>query len=303
MAWWSSPNGGKSRRKEKQTITKIDPVLRNPAFNALTPFQENLYWRICAVSPDRPMDASPSALRRLLYPLKRDLRESQVQSALTALTLAGCVAVTPDDIDGHPVLQRISAASLTPDESTERCGGTIGGTKQRQQQQYGSLSFRSPSNEENGATGENVPNSVLTPNEYQGDTTSGNAERLGITDGDITEMLERRNTIEFEARRSGLKTNERALMHAEQLAAAYSLEWLITAIQRAYDCPEWRYVDKILANAKERGTIADLSQEDRRALEGIKGYARSKGSKPVRTKKTTAELDEELKKWGVNLDG
>lgn len=273
-------------------------VIENPAFNTLTAFQENLYWRICDLFHRYPSaketSAEPSDLKTTLYPLKRDLREAQLQSALNALTLAGMIAVYPDDA-GHPYLRLFTAASPTSH------GGDIGGDEQQQQQR---LLFVSQPSGINGETKENVPNSVLSTSEYEDDTVKGNAELLGVTERDVAETMERRNTIEHEARMSGLPVNPRAMLVAERLAAEYSLDWLITVIRRSYDAsrPSWSYVEASLANAKERGTIDDLPREKRAASQGRANNGNAHSSLR-RSKKTDAELDEELKKWGVNLSG
>ena len=125
---------------------------------------------------------------------------------------------------------------------------------------------------------------------------------LGVTERDVTEAMERRNTIEHEAMLSGLPLNPRAMMIAERLAAEYSFDWLIVAIQRSFDAkrPSWNYVETTLMRARERGTIEDLPREKRGREQGgtAKAYASLR-----RSNKTDAELDEELKKWGVNLGG
>lgn len=265
--------------------------ITNPDFNTLTPFQENLYWRIRDLfrrySAYKELSAEPSDIKATLYPLKRDLRESQVQSALTALTLAGMIAVYPDDA-GHPFLRLLSADSLTSH------GGDIGGDDHR----HPMMTVSQPSNP-NGEITENVPNALLPSCEYEGDTKKGNAEVLGITESDVAETMERRNTIEYEARQSGLPVNPRAMQMAENWAAEYSVEWLIRAIrQAALTAPNWQYVQGILRGWKERGSCEDLPPEQRRQRKA--DHAKSSLR---RSKKTDAELDEELKKWGVNLGG
>lgn len=272
------------------TKTMID--LANPALDTLTPFQECLYWRIVHLFRCDPTvqeaSAEPADLKQTLYPLKRDLRENQVQSALAALTLAGMIAVYPDDA-GHPYLRLISAASPTSH------GGDIGGDDHRH---HPMMTVTPPFNP-NGEITESVPNSVLPPKGYAGSTVKGKAEILGLTDQDVAETLERRNQIEFEARQSGLPINARAMQMAEAWSQEYSLDWLLKAIgQAAMTAPNWKYVHGILRGWKERGSCDDLplAQRKQRKAEPAKPSLR-------RSKKTDAELDAELKKWGVNTDG
>lgn len=273
-----------------QTKT-IDAVIENPAFNTLTAFQENLYWRICDLFHRYPSaketSAEPSDLKATLYPLKRDLREAQLQSALNALTLAGMIAVYPDDA-GHPYLRLFTAASPTSH------GGDIGGDDHR----HLMMTVSKPS-KTNGEVTKNVPNSVLSTSEYEDDTVKGNAELLGVTERDIAETMERRNTIEHEARQSGLPINPRAMQMAENWAAEYTLDWLVKAIQQAaLTAPNWNYVLGILRGWRERGSCEDVPPEQRKQRK-----ADSAKSSLRRSKKTDAELDEELKKWGVYLSG
>ena len=265
--------------------------LSNPALNALTIFQENLYWRICNLFQRYPSvketSAEPSDLKQTLYPLKRDLREAQLQAALTALTLAGMIAVFPDE-SGHPYLRLISADSLTSH------GGDIGGDDHRHQMM--TVSQPSDANEE---TTENEPNSVFPTNEYQGVTKMGNAELLGVSDSDVADTIERRNAIEFEARQSGLPINARSMQMAESWAMEYTIDWLVKAIQQAaMTAPNWRYVHGILRDWKQRGSCEDLPPERRK-------NRKAEPAKPSlrRSNKTDAELDAELKKWGVHTDG
>lgn len=276
-----------------KTSEKTSNIFCDPRLNALSPFQETLYWRLrgfLACSGAEETSAEPSSVKSSLYPLKRDLRESQVQSALTALTLAGMIAVYPDDT-GHPYLRLIGAGSSTSH------GGDIGGDEQQQR-----LLFASQPSNTNGEITENVPNSVFSTDEYEGTTEKGDAEILGVTERDVTEEMERRNTIEHEAMLSGLPLNPRAMMVAERLAAEYSFDWLIVAIQRSFDAkrPSWNYVETTLMRARERGTIEDLPREKRGGEHGRTDNARSSLR---RSNKTDAELDEELKKWGVHTDG
>lgn len=275
-----------------KTSEKTSDLFSDPRLNALSPFQETLYWRLrsfLACSGAEETSAEPSSVKSSLYPLKRDLRESQVQSALTALTLAGMIAVYPDDT-GHPYLRLISAGSPTSH------GGDIGGDGHHHRRLMTIVS--QPFNP-NGESTENVPGNLLPSNRTNEAAEKGYAELLGVTDRDVAETMERRNTIEFEARQSGLPINARSMQLAESWAMEYTLDWLVKAIQQAaMTAPNWRYVHGILRDWKQRGSCEDLPPDQRkqRKAEPAKPFLR-------RSNKTDAELDEELKKWGVNLGG
>ena len=275
-----------------KTSEKTRNLLSDPRLNALSPFQETLYWRLrsfLACSGAEETSAEPSSVKSSLYPLKRDLRESQVQSALTALTLAGMIAVYPDDT-GHPYLRLIGAGSPTSH------GGDIGGDGHHHRRLMTTVS--QPFNP-NGESTENVPSNLLPSNRTDEAAEKGYAELLGVTDRDVAETMERRNTIEFEARQSGLPINARSMQLAESWAMEYTLDWLVKAIQQAaMTAPNWRYVQGILRDWKQRGSCEDLPPDQRK-------QRKAEPAKPSlrRSNKTDAELDEELKKWGVNLGG
>ena len=275
-----------------KTSEKTSDLFSDQRLNALSPFQETLYWRLrsfLACSGAEETSAEPSSVKSSLYPLKRDLRESQVQSALTALTLAGMIAVYPDDT-GHPYLRLIGAGSPTSH------GGDIGGDGHHHRRLMTTVS--QPFNP-NGESTENVPSNLLPSSRTDEAAEKGYAELLGVTDRDVAETMERRNTIEFEARQSGLPINARSMQLAESWAMEYTLDWLVKAIQQAaMTPPNWRYVQGILRDWKQRGSCEDLPPDQRK-------QRKAEPAKPSlrRSNKTDAELDAELKKWGVNLGG
>ena len=277
-----------------KTSEKTSNLFSDPRLNALSPFQETLYWRLrsfLACSGAEETSAEPSTVKSSLYPLKRDLRESQVQSALTALTLAGMIAVYPDDT-GHPYLRLISAGSPTSH------GGDIGGDDHHRHHRRLMTTVSQPFNP-NGESTENVPGNLLPSNRTDEAAEKGYAELLGVTDRDVAETMERRNTIEFEARQSGLPINARSMQLAESWAMEYTIDWLVKAIQQAaMTAPNWKYVHGILRGWKERGSCEDLPPDQRK-------QRKAEPAKPSlrRSNKTDAELDAELKKWGVNLSG
>lgn len=263
-----------SRGKEREAIaTKQTDIFAKHSFEKLTPWQQNLYFRIVLYFLDNPNDAAlsaePSSLRCALYPLRNDVRDTQLQSALSALELADLIVLTSED-DGHQYLHVTSAYRLGGDYR----GGRNNDNRVTEQQPL-SLSSR-------------------TPSPHGKKEVPGNAELLGLTDSDITEMLERRELLEREAKASGLPVNERTMLHFENLLSQYPEEWVMEAIKRcALTCPNWRYVDGILRKAHERGTIDDIPVEDR-----AEPRQPSKSSMK-RRKMTKDQEDEELRKWGV----
>lgn len=268
-----------------------DTILLNPSFNALTPFQENLYWRLLLLPQIYPgakeVSAEPADLKSTLYPLKRDLRESQVQSALTALTLAGMIAVYPDDT-GHPYLRLISADSLTSHGGDYRGGGGRGGC---------SCETVSSSSESNGEDGETIVNPT-NANPSWDTNKQGDAAYLGLTSEDVQASMERYQKVEEAANHYGLNASHGCVQDALELADAYSMDWLLKAMKLARDAKwKWKFVESQLARWKEEGGPDSTEKAQETSAQ------RSRRSSLRRSKKTDAELDEELKKWGVNLDG
>lgn len=270
------------------TKTMID--LANPALDTLTPFQECLYWRIVNHFQRYPgakeTSAEPVDLKQTLYPLKCDLRENQVQSALAALTLAGMIAVYPDDA-GHPYLRLISAASPTSHGGDYRGGGGGG---------CSSNSVFS-SSESNGEDGETITNPT-NANPCWDTNNHGNAAYLGLTSENIQASADRYQKVEEAANHYGLNASHGCVQDALELADAYSMDWLLKAMKLARDAKwKWKFVESQLARWKEDGG-PDTSERPKETSE-----PRSPRSSLRRSKKTDAELDAELKKWGVNLDG
>lgn len=280
-----------------------DTILLNPVFNTLTPFQENLYWRLRLISQRYPgakeVSAEPADLKSTLYPLKRDLRESQVQSALTALTLAGMIAVYPDDT-GHPYLRLISADSLneahSPDggEGDYRGSGSSGGGGSDSCSHYN----HHQSNENDGET--------ITTTTYDYDDnewseeTMGIADKLGYTEKDREEFFEKWDKIRDACIDYGLNDAPGCLGDALDLADRYGMDWLLKAMKMSRDAQmKWRFVESVLARWEAEGG-PEAYEKKRQSERNTKPSAKT--TRKV-SSKTDAELDEELKKWGVNLGG
>lgn len=272
-------------------MTTTETLFNDPRLASLAPWQENMFWRISHLflrNPDTSeLSAEPSDLKRTLYPLKPDLRESQVQSALTALTLAGMIAVYPDD-NGHPYLRLISADSLTINGGDYRGGGGGGGGGR-------SCESVSPSSKRNEGHEETITNPTNdTPSLVAHD--HGNAVYLGLTSADVESTMNRYQKIEDAANHYGLNASYGCIQDALGLADTYTLEWLLKAMKMARDAKwKWKFVESQLARWKENG--ATDSPESPHESNGRRGDR----SSIRRSKKTDAELDAELKKWGVSL--
>lgn len=272
-----------------KTSEKTIDLFSDPRLNALSPFQETLYWRLrsfLACSGAEETSAEPSSVKSSLYPLKRDLRESQVQSALTALTLAGMIAVYPDDT-GHPYLRLIGAGSPTSHGGDYRGGGGRGGGC--------SYETVSSSSESNGEDGETIVNPTNANSNW--DTNKqGDAAYLGLTSEDVQASMERYQKVEEAANHYGLNASHGCVQDALELADAYSIDWLLKAMKLARDAKwKWKFVESQLARWKEEGGPDSTEKAQDTSAQ------RSGRSSLRRSKKTDAELDEELKKWGVNL--
>lgn len=276
-----------SRGKEREAIaTKQTDLFTRHSFESLSSWQQNLYFRILLYLSDSPCQAllgsDLPSIRCALYPLRNDVRDAQLQSALSALVIAGLIAIVQSD-DGHQIL------SLT---SADQLGGDYRGDDYYHHR-YPTIIVSQPS-DDNEEAKESVPSSFSSTGSQIQET--GNAELLGITEADITENLERQNEIVAEASASGLSTNSRALARAESLADLYSFEWLIEAIKVAYDCPKpsWIYVEGILRKWRDDGG----PEESNRRHQEERSQQTPGQSSMKRRKMTKDQEDEELRKWG-----
>ena len=78
-----------------------------------------------------------------------------------------------------------------------------------------------------------------------------------LSDSEITASLETDRKIEDACRDWGLPTKPGNMIHARELAREYSLDWLLTAIERAGNgkSQTWSYVDGILRSFRANGGV------------------------------------------------
>lgn len=283
-----------------KTSEKTSDLFSDPRLNALSPFQETLYWRLrsfLACSGAEEASAEPSSVKSSLYPLKRDLRESQVQSALTALTLAGMIAVYPDDT-GHPYLRLIGAGSLNEASDPEEGEGDYRGCSSGGG--GGSDSLESYNNHHsNEKDGDTITTATNNYNE-QGDDTMGTAYKLGYKDQDAEKYFAVYDKIQDACVAYGLNDAPGCIADAMDLADKYSMDWLLKAMKLSRDAQmKWRFVESVLARWEAEGG-PEAYEKKRQSEQNTRSSAKT--TRKV-SSKTDAELDEELKKWGVNLGG
>ena len=81
-----------------------ESICTSEEINQLTAFQETMFYRLIVNCDDYGrMDARVKILASKLFPLRRDIRESQIEDALRALTSAELVITYV--VDGKPFLQ------------------------------------------------------------------------------------------------------------------------------------------------------------------------------------------------------
>ena len=225
VACSSFPN---QRRVIATQLTTV--AFKDERLNQLNSWQEALYHRILiAVGDGDELVGDAQFIRGFLFPLKTTLRVTQVDSALNALVSANLIGlgVKPDNRPYLWIIRPEAADSLVQSKGGE-------GTSSRG---YGNI------NKYKGTEGyERTKKANL-----------GISEEFGITDEEVDKHREAWQSIEDEARRSGLSITQNSMEFAEKLVEDYGIDMVLMAIKESFDCPKWRYVSKVLQRAKEEG--------------------------------------------------
>ena len=104
-------------------LEKAKAYLTDPRVSRLSPFQENVLWRLVAVSDGSPIPSDPVNLIACLFPLKPDMRSADVQRAVNALILAGLAEQFVDELGTPSLLVNIRPPKSDWPTNTESCGG------------------------------------------------------------------------------------------------------------------------------------------------------------------------------------
>lgn len=210
----------------------------------LNSWQEALFHRMLIyVGDGDEMPADPKFIRDTLLPLKQNLRTSQVDSALKALTSANLIGLGTRK-DGRPYLWIVR-----PEKQYSSSDAHEGGETSRR----GGKDYILYNNKGNGET--DKPN-------------MGISDEFGITDEEVDRHRKTIDRIEQEAAEYGLNTSVGSLRYAMSLVTEYGEEAVIEAIHQCIDIPKWNYVGGILRTARLEGrNPGDPPKRNRRARE------------------------------------
>lgn len=227
-----------------------ESICTSDTLDQLNSFQETVFYRLIVNCDDYGrMDARPKVLAARLYPLK-DIRAEQIENALRALSSAGLVILY--EVDGKPFVQM---------KTWER------------HQQIRAKKSRYPSPDDAKTSYGNTCNHMLADvskcprNPIQSNPVVVDAHtREDENDNDDLLTISDTMNAAFDAAEGiGLKGGK-AIEKANSLAADYSAEWLLEAINRAAQAPKdawcWRYIEGILRSWKKKGGIdSDKTEE------------------------------------------
>ena len=227
-----------------------ESICTSDTLDQLNSFQETVFYRLIVNCDDYGrMDARPKVLAARLYPLK-DIRAEQIENALQALSSAGLVILY--EVDGKPFVQM---------KTWER------------HQQIRAKKSRYPSPDDAKTSSDNICNHMLADvgkcprNPIQSNPVVVDAhtrEDENVND-DLLTISDTMNAAFDAAEGIGLKGGK-AIEKANSLAADYSAEWLLEAINRAAQAPKdawcWRYIEGILRSWKKKGGIDSEKTEE-----------------------------------------
>lgn len=227
-----------------------ESICTSDTLDKLNSFQETVFYRLIVNCDDYGrMDARPKVLAARLYPL-RDIRAEQIENALRALSSAGLVILY--EVDGKPFVQM---------KTWER------------HQQIRAKKSRYPSPDDKKTSSDNTCNHMLADvskcprNPIQSNPVVVDAHtREDENDNDDLLTISETMNAAFDAAEGiGLKGGK-AIEKANSLAADYSAEWLLEAINRAAQAPKdawcWRYIEGILRSWKKKGGIDSVKTEE-----------------------------------------
>lgn len=216
-------------------------AFRDERIDCLNSWQETLYHRILIyVGDNDEMPADPMFIRNTLFPLKKTLRATQVDSALKALHSANLIGLGSKEPNSGTYLWIVRPEkSYSPSEVPEEGGEPF---RSRGSRLFNNFNKHGNGNED-GVTNEGVTDK---PN-------LGIADEFGITDDEVERHRKTMDEIESVAKDFGLSTSLGSLRFAMQLVTDYGLEAVKEAIEQCIDVPKWNYVAGILRNSKSEG--------------------------------------------------
>lgn len=261
--------------------TTLDKTaFRDERIDQLNSWQETLYHRILIyVGDNDEMPADPMFIRNTLFPLKKTLRATQVDSALKALHSANLIGLGSKEPSSGTYLWIVRPEKpYSPSEVPEEGGEPF---RSRGSRLFNNFN-KHGNGDEDGVTNEGVTDK---PN-------LGIADEFGITDEEVERHRKTMDEIESVAKDFGLSTSLGSLRFAMQLVTDYGLETVKEAIEQCIDVPKWNYVAGILRVSKSEGKKPGETKK-----------AEKKASKWY-SSETAAEAEKRAaEKWGESFSG
>ena len=249
-----------------------ESICTSEEIDKLTAFQETMFYRLIVNCDDYGrMDARVKILASKLFPLRRDIRENQIEDALRALTSAELVILYT--VDGKPFLQmktwekhqtiRAKTSKYPPPES----GVITPASRCKQMQADESRCFRNPIQKESESESKKEMEKIARAREDM---------PFGLTDEDVHDSLLIDQQIENAAKSIGLQVSEVGMAYGRRLAHEYGLDVLIESIKKAVDVPKWKYVEGI---CKGSGSKQNEQNDNRGHHSGLQSAGGEKSGK------------------------
>ena len=277
--YWSSLRRRGMNQIAKQMTTE---AFKDKRLNDLNSWQETFFHRILiACDDDGRLNADPSFIKTALFPLKTDLRVSQVANALTTLNSVGLITLEKDN-QGHPTSLTVSRDLTT---RTHESASLIGGGRGCGDGGGYLINYINPKGNDG----------YETRKDKLGDKPSWENEdtdNLVVTQEEADSYRKAFEAVEESARNSGLLCSQNALDYAMDLVREYGLDSVVKAINQSFDTPKWKYVAGILRIARERGEAVDAPKKTEK--KASKWYS----------SETAAEAEKRAaEKWGESFSG
>ena len=235
-----------------------ESICSNEQIDSLSPFEEVLFYRLIVNADDYGrFDGRTAIIRSRLFPLK-NVRDDQIEKAIHTLSsvelvdlyyVGGKPFVRLTGWDRHQTIRAKKSKYPAPETENPQIPTSANDCKQMQSDV--NKCPRNPIQSESESKSESESEAVIAP--------APAVHHLGsdLSDSEISDSLQNDRKIEDACRDWGLPCNPGNMVKARDLAREYSLDWLLTAIERAGNgkSQTWSYVEGILRSFKANGGI------------------------------------------------
>lgn len=232
-----------------------ESICTSENIDRLTEFEEITFYRLIVNVDDYGrLDARPKLIAARLFPLK-DVKVNKVEDALFALAEAELIDLYK--VGGKPYLQmRTWANHQTIRNKRSKYPGLDDAEHENEKEQ------NEDTCKQLQADASKCPRNPIQSNPVVVDAHTREDEN---DNDDLLTISDTMNAAFDAAEGIGLKGGK-AIEKANSLAADYSAEWLLEAINRAAQAPKdawcWRYIEGILRSWKKKGGIDSEKTEE-----------------------------------------